>query len=74
MTTEMMQPLATQSNATYNSKIHLTTGTNFKLAVTFSTEFNDFPHDVANYTSTIGLSVFQKTFVKSNGTITPKIT
>lgn len=59
MTTSIMQPLQSQSNDTYNSKISLNTGKDFKLAVTFSTAYHDYPHDVAIYTNLISFTVFQ---------------
>jgi hypothetical protein len=60
MSTEMMQPLQANSNDTYNSEIHLTSGQNFKLGVTFSSAYNDYPHDITNWTnSAVGISVFQ---------------
>jgi hypothetical protein len=59
MSTEMMQPLSTESNTTYNSKLNFETGKNFKLAVTFSSAYEDYPHDVANWTSIVGISIFQ---------------
>lgn len=56
----MMQPLQANSNDTYNSEIHLTSGQNFKLGVTFSSAYNDYPHDITNWTnSAVGISVFQ---------------
>lgn len=72
MSTEMMQPLSTESNSTYNSKLTFETGKNFKLAVTFSSAYADYPQNVANWTSVIGISVFQETFTHSAGKIVTK--
>ena len=59
MSTEMMQPLSTQSNSTYNSKLTFDSGKNFKLAVTFSSNYADYPQNISNWTSVVGISVYQ---------------
>lgn len=65
-----MQPLANQSNGFYNSKINLQSGTNFKLAVTFSAYYTDYPHNISTYVNNgIGVDIFQITTKKVNGKI-----
>jgi hypothetical protein len=60
MSTEIMQPLKNESNSTFNSKLTFTTGKDFKLAVTFSSAYNDYPHNVSNWTSSaVGISLYQ---------------
>jgi hypothetical protein len=68
-----MQPLSSQPNNN-SSGLKLITGTNFKLTVTFGTKYDESALNVSNYiNSMIGISVFQHTFVKFNGTITTEI-
>ena len=68
MSTGMMEPLEHDSNSTFNSRIHLTTGSNFKLAVTFSSAYADYPHNVSNWTnSAVGISIFKETFTRQLG-------
>lgn len=70
MTTSIMQPLAVNSNSTFNSNITLRTGSNFKLAVTFSSVNVDVPHNVSAYiASGVAISIFQKTIRKANGIV-----
>ena len=48
--------------------IHLTTGKNFKLAVTFSSAYSDYPHNVSNWTnSAVGVSIFKETYTRQFG-------
>ena len=61
MTTGLMQPLDHNQDGVYNSRIHLQTGKNFKLGVTFSTEYQDYPQDISNWTA-VGISVFQESY------------
>jgi hypothetical protein len=75
MTTSIMQPLQSESTSTYNSNITVTTGSDFKLAVTFSTEAEDIPHNVSSYLDNgLRISVFQKELTKIKGVITTKTT
>lgn len=68
MTTSMMQPLSNQSTLGFNSNITLFTGANFKLATTFSSNYVDIPHNVSSFlASGVGISVFQHTWRKING-------
>jgi hypothetical protein len=65
-----MQPLASNSNANFNSNITLSTGSDFKLAVTFSMSTLDIPQNISSYINNgVGISVFQKTWNKQNGVI-----
>lgn len=70
MTTSVMQPTANLSNPHYNSNITLHTGSDFKLAVTFSSKYADFPHNVTSIVNSgVGISIFQKTWTRVNGTV-----
>jgi hypothetical protein len=70
MSTALMQPLQQGGNGTFNSRVYLTSGRNFKLAVTFSSAYEDYPHDVANWTSSsVGISVFQEVFTRQAGSV-----
>lgn len=74
MTTSMMQPLQVNSNPSYNSDISLTTGAQFKLGITFSSQSEDIPHNISDYiTSGVGISIFQTKYVKVNGTLSTSV-
>lgn len=74
-TTYLMQPLESESTDVYNSKINLHSGTNFKLALTFSAYYTDYAHNVSSYINNgIGVDIFQSTSTKINGSVVHNVT
>lgn len=65
-----MQPLSANSNSSFNSYLRFISGKDFKLAVTFSSAYQDYPHSVLNWTnSAVGISVFQETYTYEAGAL-----
>lgn len=50
-----------------NLGIHVTSGQNFKFAVSFNKKDKYYPHNVSQYIGPIGIRVLQYTVTKTNG-------